>query len=108
MAPEMLNGQQYGMKTDWWAMGVLFYQLLAGQVPFQGSEVEVKMAIKSATDQDMSKLIQNRFGSTISDEAKELMTGLLTVEEKTRFSWRQVKNSKFFGDLKWQQVKRKA
>lgn len=34
MAPEMLNGQEYGTPVDMWALGVVLYSLLSGSHPF--------------------------------------------------------------------------
>lgn len=36
MAPEMLNGQQYGAKVDIWSLGTILYQMLVGKHPFNG------------------------------------------------------------------------
>lgn len=32
MAPEILLEQKYGRAVDWWALGVLIYEMLLGQV----------------------------------------------------------------------------
>ncbi|KAH8088775.1 hypothetical protein JL720_6739 [Aureococcus anophagefferens] len=36
MAPELLRGESYSKAVDWWALGVLFHELLAGATPFGG------------------------------------------------------------------------
>ncbi|KAJ6508992.1 protein kinase C1 [Mycena sanguinolenta] len=38
MAPEILLEQRYGRAVDWWAFGVLTYEMLLGQSPFRGDD----------------------------------------------------------------------
>ncbi|KAG1157612.1 hypothetical protein G6F37_006550 [Rhizopus arrhizus] len=38
MAPEILKEQNYGRAVDWWAYGVLIYEMLLGQSPFRGED----------------------------------------------------------------------
>ncbi|KAK9376888.1 uncharacterized protein V1513DRAFT_410182 [Lipomyces chichibuensis] len=38
MAPEILQDQKYGRAVDWWAFGVLIYQMILGQSPFRGDD----------------------------------------------------------------------
>lgn len=33
-APEILEEKTYGMSVDWWAVGVLIYEMLIGKTPF--------------------------------------------------------------------------
>lgn len=35
IAPEILQEQEYGPSVDWWALGVLMYEMMAGQPPFE-------------------------------------------------------------------------
>lgn len=34
IAPELLKGEEYTFTADWWAVGVLMYQMLTGVLPF--------------------------------------------------------------------------
>ena len=38
MAPEILLDKRYGRAVDWWAFGVLIYQMLLQQSPFRGED----------------------------------------------------------------------
>jgi novel protein kinase C epsilon type len=35
IAPEILREEDYGTSVDWWALGVLMYEMMAGQPPFE-------------------------------------------------------------------------
>lgn len=40
LAPERLAGDQYNARTDLYGVGVLLYEMLAGEKPFQGNSVD--------------------------------------------------------------------
>lgn len=35
IAPEILEEKDYGSSVDWWALGVLMYEMMVGQPPFE-------------------------------------------------------------------------
>ncbi|XP_068171905.1 protein kinase C delta type-like [Antennarius striatus] len=50
IAPEILLGQKYTFSVDWWSFGVLVYEMLIGQSPFQGDdEDELFESIRTET-----------------------------------------------------------
>jgi serine/threonine protein kinase len=37
MAPEVLNGKKYNHKADVWSLGIIFFEMITGFMPFTGS-----------------------------------------------------------------------
>lgn len=40
MAPEVLRGEEYDFSVDYWSLGCMLYEALAGYPPFVGTTVE--------------------------------------------------------------------
>ena len=34
MAPELLLGEEYNKQVDWWAVGIIIYEMIYGKNPF--------------------------------------------------------------------------
>lgn len=85
MAPELIAGDKgYDSKTDIWALGVLFYQLLTGTVPFFGLSLgEVYADIKEKSG-DRLALPE---GIKIGRPTLELLRKMLQMDPKRRISW---------------------
>jgi serine/threonine protein kinase len=63
--------QPYGKSVDWWAYGVLLYEMLVGQPPFDGEDEEELFA--AITDQNVS------YPKALSKEAKEICKGVSSL-----------------------------
>jgi len=48
-APELLRAERHGAAVDWWALGVLLFEMVVGKQPFTGSEAEVQEAVLAHT-----------------------------------------------------------
>jgi len=40
MAPEVIGGRKYNHKADVWSLGIVFFELLTGFMPFTGKNKE--------------------------------------------------------------------
>jgi len=69
IAPEVWEGGTYDKTVDWWAIGIMIFELLTGKTPFVGaSEAKIK---KNVLANEVS------FPSNFDNNAKKLVTALL-------------------------------
>ena len=91
IAPEVLS-RNYSELCDLWSCGVIMYILLTGRPPFNGiNEEEIMKKIKEG-NYDLSKYPWG----IISEDAKNLVKGLLQIDPKKRYSAQEALNHKWF------------
>lgn len=82
VAPEVLEGKQYGKEVDLWSLGVILYILLCGFPPFYDeSTAGLYRQIKNGQYD-----FPDPYWTEISDDAKEVVRGLLTVDPAKRYT----------------------
>lgn len=101
IAPEIVLYQPYGRSVDWWAYGVLLYEMLAGQPPFDGEDEEELFT--SITDHNVS------YAKSMSREAVAICKGLLTKNPLKRLGCgtsgeRDLKDHAFFKRINWEKM----
>eukprot|EP00183_Erythrolobus_madagascarensis_P006183 CAMPEP_0185845564 /NCGR_PEP_ID=MMETSP1354-20130828/1494_1 /TAXON_ID=708628 /ORGANISM="Erythrolobus madagascarensis, Strain CCMP3276" /LENGTH=537 /DNA_ID=CAMNT_0028545551 /DNA_START=435 /DNA_END=2048 /DNA_ORIENTATION=+ len=85
VAPEVIRGEAYGAAVDMWSCGVLLYNMLSGQLPFDGNNIrDVLKRVKQGTF-----TFPDKEWSEISDSVKDLICGLLTLDPKRRLTCEQ-------------------
>ncbi|GAA5901875.1 hypothetical protein JCM6882_008697 [Rhodosporidiobolus microsporus] len=101
MAPEIILEQRYGRAVDWWAFGVLIYEMLLGQSPFRGDdEDEIFDAILE--DEPLYPIHMPR-------DSVSLLQKLLTKDPTRRLGAGEadaveIKSHLFFKDTNWDDV----
>ena len=102
IAPEIIRYQPYGKSVDWWAFGVLLYEMLSGQPPFDGEDEEE--LFQAITDHSVS------YPKSMSKEAREVCKGFLTKNPVKRLGTNpirgeeDVKSHPFFRRIDWERV----
>uniref|UniRef100_F1KWE3 Protein kinase C n=1 Tax=Ascaris suum TaxID=6253 RepID=F1KWE3_ASCSU len=101
IAPEIILYQPYGKSVDWWAFGVLIFEMLAGQPPFDGEdEDELFTAI---TEHNVS------YPKSMSKESVSLCKALLQKNPQKRLgcgqtSSRDIQEHPFFRRIDWNKI----
>ncbi|KAI8235437.1 Protein kinase C-like [Colletotrichum sp. SAR 10_99] len=101
MAPEILLDKKYGRAVDWWAFGVLIYQMLLQQSPFRGEdEDEIYDAILA--DEPLYPIHMPR-------DSVSILQKLLTREPDQRLGSgptdaQEIMNQPFFRNINWDDI----
>lgn len=91
VAPEILERTPYGTQCDMWSLGVIVYILLGGYSPFEEKCQDLLFEKIRAGDYTF----HDEFWGPVSDDAKDLIRSLLTVDPKKRLTAEQALNHKW-------------
>jgi len=101
MAPEILLEQRYGRAVDWWAFGVLTYEMLLGKSPFRGDD----------EDEIFDAILEDEplYPITMPRDAVSILQKLLTRDPTRRLGSGQndaedIKRHPFFKDTNFVDV----
>ncbi|KAL8161398.1 LOW QUALITY PROTEIN: hypothetical protein V2J09_012887 [Rumex salicifolius] len=101
LAPELVSGNGHGNGVDWWAFGVLVYELLYGTTPFKGETKEETLKNILSTDDEVAF----PEGTAAEAEARDLIERLLVKDPEWRLGSSRgaadLKRHAFFEGVKW-------
>ncbi|XP_034296153.1 G protein-coupled receptor kinase 5 isoform X2 [Pantherophis guttatus] len=104
MAPEVLNNQRYTLSPDYWGLGCLIYEMIAGQSPFRGRKEKVKREEVDRRVLEMEEVYSHKF----SEEAKSICKMLLNKDVKQRLGCQdgatEVKSHPFFKSMDFKRL----
>jgi len=98
LAPEIIQSKGHGKGVDWWALGILIYEMLAGFPPFSDEN-----------PYDIyKKILQGDFECPehFSREAADIVRKLLTADRTKRYGClkngsKDIKDHPWFSDVDW-------
>ncbi|RDD40225.1 cAMP-dependent protein kinase catalytic subunit alpha [Trichoplax sp. H2] len=98
LAPEIILSKGYNKAVDWWALGVLIYEMAAGYPPFFADQpIQIYEKIVAG---------KVRFPSHFTADLKDLLRNLLQVDLTKRFGNLKngvldIKNHRWFSSIDW-------
>ncbi|XP_065890110.1 protein kinase C iota type-like isoform X2 [Dysidea avara] len=112
IAPEILRGQDYGISVDWWALGVLLFEMLAGRSPFDVASGH-EMPDQSTEDYLFQVILEKtiRIPRSLSVKAASVLKGFLNktpgdrlgCHPQTGFS--DIASHQFYKSIDWELLK---
>nr|AML78853.1 putative LOV domain-containing protein [Oresitrophe rupifraga] len=103
IAPEIIAGAGHSSAVDWWALGILLYEMLFGHTPFRGKTRQKTFA------NILHKDLKFPGSIVVSIHAKQLMYRLLHRDPRNRLGTREganeVKQHPFFQSVNWALVR---
>lgn len=101
IAPEILQELDYGPSVDWWALGVLMYEMMAGQPPFEADNEDD--LFESILHDDVL------YPVWLSKEAVSILKGFMTKNPAKRLGCvtsqgteAAIRSHPFFREMDWE------
>lgn len=91
LAPEIIQSKGHEKSVDWWALGVLIFEMLAGYPPFYDDK---PMGIYQRILDGYYEIPQN-----IDKRSRDLIKRLLVAEKSSRLACGRVRGTSYF--LEW-------
>lgn len=82
LSPEIITRGQYGAESDIWALGCVFFALLHGRLPFEGSTI----------DETFEQIVSSKpsFSSLLSWKSKEILGSMFEEKPENRKSAKEL------------------
>ncbi|XP_026817038.1 atypical protein kinase C-like [Rhopalosiphum maidis] len=108
MAPEILKQEDYGFSVDWWALGVVLYEMLVGKSPFgEVSEITEEHLFDAILENPLC------IPRSLSVQAASVLRGFLNKNPGDRLGCNEytgfydVKTHPFFKSIDWDMLEQK-
>jgi serine/threonine protein kinase len=106
MAPEALSGE-FGQKADIWSLGVLMFELMFRENPFEGEDKNYEFPMEDYKNSIEMNLINERINSKIgymSLPFRDLLLKLLEKLPEKRITLEEIREHDFFKEMSWTDV----
>ena len=109
LAPEIILNKGHDGAVDWWALGILIYEMLVGATPFAADGQDPMQIYKKILK---GSLPERRGQKPLPPDSKQIVTGLLSCEPSERLGCQklgteEVKRANFFSKLNWHRLEKK-
>lgn len=102
ISPEIINGKGYNRSCDYWALGILTYEILNGVCPYNSN----------CNLYELYNIITNskiNFVRNVSNQLKTFILSLLSINCKNRLGYdniQDIKNHEIFSKINWGKIEK--
>lgn len=105
MAPEVLKGEEYDFSVDYWSLGCMLFEALAGYPPFAGASVDEtwqnlkqwKKVLRQPVYEDPSYFLSRR--------TWDLITRLVAGRDRRFRGMREIRDHAYFAEVEWEKLR---
>lgn len=104
IAPEVIQSRGHGKAVDYWALGILLYEMIVGYPPF----------FDESPFKTYEKILEGKlqFPKWVDSRARDIIRGLLTADHTKRLGtlkhgMQDLKKHKYFAGVDWEVMLRK-
>lgn len=115
IAPEILKGDDYSFSVDWWALGVLMFEMMAGRSPFDaGAPMGADQAEQNTEELLFQVILEKviRIPRSLSVRASKVLKEFLNKNPLDRLGcsegkFQDIINHDFFKTIDWSMLEKK-
>lgn len=105
MAPEVLKGDEYDFTVDYWSLGCMLFEALAGYPPFAGATVDETWQNLKRWQSVLRKPEYEDPNYFLSRRTWDLITRLIAPKGNRLRGMNQVKSHAYFAEVQWEGIR---
>ncbi|TPX20215.1 hypothetical protein DIZ76_016103 [Coccidioides immitis] len=105
MAPEVLKGEEYDFTVDYWSLGCMLFEALAGYPPFAGATVDETWQNLKQWEQVLQEPVYDDPNYFLSRRTWDLITRLVASKERRFKNIREIHMHEYFIDVNFNRLR---
>ena len=101
MAPEVLKGEEYDFTVDYWSLGCMLFEALAGYPPFAGATVDETWQNLKRWKQVLKKPVYEDPTYYLSKRTWDLITRLVASKMSRFHGMVEIRAHQYFAEVDW-------
>jgi len=105
MAPEVLKGEEYDFTVDYWSLGCMLFEALAGYPPFAGATVDETWQNLKRWKQVLKKPVYEDPTYYLSKRTWDLITRLVASKVSRFHGMAEIRAHQYFAEVDWSKLR---
>jgi cell cycle protein kinase DBF2 len=105
MAPEVLKGEEYDFTVDYWSLGCMLFEALAGYPPFAGATVDETWQNLKRWQKVLKKPVYEDPSYYLSKRTWDLITRLVAGKDRRFRNIKEIRAHPYFAEVEWSHLR---